>query len=131
MKVIVMGGTGTIGSAVAAALEEQDHEVIRVARSDGDRQADLEDRESMEELYRATGPLDAVVCAAGTAVFGALPALDLADHRINVVSPGWVAETMEEMGMDPSPGTPAAQVARTFVRVVEGDMTGEVVYVDD
>jgi NAD(P)-dependent dehydrogenase (short-subunit alcohol dehydrogenase family) len=47
--------------------------------------------------------------------------------RVNVVSPPWVSETLEEMGQDPSDGLPAATVAEAFVDSVEGDMTGEVI----
>jgi NAD(P)-dependent dehydrogenase (short-subunit alcohol dehydrogenase family) len=46
--------------------------------------------------------------------------------RINAVSPAWVAETMAELGMDPSEGTPAAEVARAYVAAVEGSMRGEI-----
>jgi len=44
--------------------------------------------------------------------------------RINVVSPPWVTETLQAMNMDPSPGTPAAVVARAYVRSLEGSGTG-------
>jgi NAD(P)-dependent dehydrogenase (short-subunit alcohol dehydrogenase family) len=44
--------------------------------------------------------------------------------RINVVSPPWVTETLKAMKMDPSPGTPAAVVARAYVRSLEGRGTG-------
>ncbi len=47
--------------------------------------------------------------------------------RVNAVSPGWVAETMEAMGMDSSTGMPAADVARLFVGLLEGDANGQTV----
>lgn len=46
--------------------------------------------------------------------------------RFNAVSPGWVTETLIAFKMDPSIGTPAAQVAQTYVTAVEGKMTGQV-----
>jgi len=46
--------------------------------------------------------------------------------RVNVVSPPWVAETLQAMGRDPSHGTPAAKVAESYVRSVEGSDTGTV-----
>jgi NAD(P)-dependent dehydrogenase (short-subunit alcohol dehydrogenase family) len=50
--------------------------------------------------------------------------------RVNVVSPPWVTETLIEMGAtDLSHGLPAATVARAYVNVVTGRMTGEVVEV--
>jgi NAD(P)-dependent dehydrogenase (short-subunit alcohol dehydrogenase family) len=44
--------------------------------------------------------------------------------RINVVSPGWVAETMSELGMDATQGTPAREVARAYVEALDGTMHG-------
>jgi NAD(P)-dependent dehydrogenase (short-subunit alcohol dehydrogenase family) len=47
--------------------------------------------------------------------------------RVNVVSPPWVAETVQAMGWPPVPGMlPAAAVARSYVESVEGRMTGQV-----
>lgn len=46
--------------------------------------------------------------------------------RVNVVSPGWVRETLAAMGRDPSPGVPAADVARVYAESVEGAATGAV-----
>lgn len=47
--------------------------------------------------------------------------------RINAVSPGWVRETLEGLGMDGSEGTPAADVAKSYVEVIEGDAQGRVI----
>ena len=47
--------------------------------------------------------------------------------RVNAVSPGWIAETMVSMGMDPSQGLPAADVAERFVQLIESDANGTVV----
>ena len=47
--------------------------------------------------------------------------------RINAVSPGWVRETLVALGMDPSGGMPADQVAAAYVQSVEGKLTGEIV----
>jgi NAD(P)-dependent dehydrogenase (short-subunit alcohol dehydrogenase family) len=47
--------------------------------------------------------------------------------RVNVVSPGWVTETLVAMKMDPSHGMPAAEVARAYVASVEGKLTGQTI----
>ncbi|MFB4319338.1 hypothetical protein [Actinomadura sp. 21ATH] len=47
--------------------------------------------------------------------------------RINVVSPGWVSETLEGLGMDASDGTPAAVVAAAYVKALEGTAQGETI----
>jgi NAD(P)-dependent dehydrogenase (short-subunit alcohol dehydrogenase family) len=45
--------------------------------------------------------------------------------RVNVVSPPWVKETLEQLKMDSSHGLPAADVAKAYVAAVEGLQRGE------
>jgi NAD(P)-dependent dehydrogenase (short-subunit alcohol dehydrogenase family) len=47
--------------------------------------------------------------------------------RINIVSPGWVRETLVKLGMDPEPGTPVRIVAQAYIAAVEGLAQGEVI----
>lgn len=192
MKILVIGASGTIGSAVADALATK-HEVVRASRSTG---LDVENLASVEAALAT--PYDAVVsCATGTparwqALFGPLDQLGakqldalldgfrkqvelilaarkrvksaivvttgaLAQHpipgsaavtmmasglegfvrgaaldlpaglRLNAVSPPWVKETMEKMGMDSSTGMPAAVLAKSYVAAVEGAMNGTII----
>ncbi len=51
--------------------------------------------------------------------------------RINVVSPIWVTETMEKMGMDTAGGMSAEDTARAYVESVESSRNGEVLDVRD
>lgn len=46
--------------------------------------------------------------------------------RVNAVSPVWVKETLQVLGMDSSSGMPAQQVALAYVESVEGKRNGEV-----
>jgi NAD(P)-dependent dehydrogenase (short-subunit alcohol dehydrogenase family) len=46
--------------------------------------------------------------------------------RVNAVSPGWVAETLQTMGRDPAGGIPAADVAEVFVRQLRDGPSGSV-----
>ncbi|MEU6036955.1 short chain dehydrogenase [Actinomadura sp. NPDC047616] len=46
--------------------------------------------------------------------------------RLNVVSPGWVRETLQNLDMDPQQGTPAADVARLYASAVEGAAQGHI-----
>jgi NAD(P)-dependent dehydrogenase (short-subunit alcohol dehydrogenase family) len=46
--------------------------------------------------------------------------------RINVVSPPWITETLQKMGRPLTGGVPAATVAQSYVRSVEGADTGQV-----
>ena len=67
--IIVIGASGTIGSAVADLLV-QEHKVIRAAFSHGDVTVDLRDPNSLEKLFQKTGIVDAVICAAGNSRSG-------------------------------------------------------------
>lgn len=74
MRIVVIGATGTIGRAVAAALEQR-HEVVRASRS-GSPAVDLEDPASVAALLAAAGPVDAVVCCAASARMAPIDAPD-------------------------------------------------------
>lgn len=79
MRVIVVGGTGTIGSAVVAALLPR-HEVVVAGRKTGVVSVDLALPESIRAMFQAVGKFDAVVSAAGQAKFGTLDDLTDADY---------------------------------------------------
>ncbi len=49
--------------------------------------------------------------------------------RVNVVSPPWVAETLEAMGRSGADGAPASVVAEYYARSVEGSDSGKVMEV--
>jgi NAD(P)-dependent dehydrogenase (short-subunit alcohol dehydrogenase family) len=67
----------------------------------------------------ANGALNSFVNAAS---------LELGDKlRVNAVSPVFVKETMEMMGMDSSDGMSAADTAKAYQAALEGSMTGEVI----
>jgi NAD(P)-dependent dehydrogenase (short-subunit alcohol dehydrogenase family) len=189
LTVMVVGATGTLGSAVAAALEPA-HAVLRASRR-GDPRVDLEDAASISALAGHLAKVDAVVCCAASAPLtplldedflpslrgkllgqvelartaiahirdggsitltsGKIPeatpgsaggalvnagieafveaaAVELQRGlRINAVSPGWVCESLVELGMDPSEGTPASEVASAYVEAIESTINGQVI----
>ncbi|WP_343950286.1 short chain dehydrogenase [Nonomuraea longicatena] len=192
MKVLVIGASGTLGSAVADALEAS-HQVVKASRG-GPVKVDLEDLSSLDALFDEVRDLDAVVCCAASGPLmdlvsasdeefaggmrgkllgqvalarravrhlrdggsvtltggtfssplagGSLGALVNAglegfvrnsaselprNLRINVISPGWIRETLVSLGMDPADGTPASEVARAYVAAVEGTAQGQIV----
>jgi NAD(P)-dependent dehydrogenase (short-subunit alcohol dehydrogenase family) len=47
--------------------------------------------------------------------------------RINAVSPPWVRETLLSLGMDPSSGMPADEVARAYLESVKSRRNGEII----
>ncbi len=82
MKILVVGASGTIGKAVAAALAAR-HEVLAASRH-GPIRIDLEDRATIEEALRAAGAIDAVVSCAGSAAFKPLAQLQDADFQLGL-----------------------------------------------
>lgn len=74
MRIIVIGASGTIGTAVAAAPEER-HEVVRASRG-GSPSVDMEDPASIAALLDSAGPADTVVCCAASARMAPLDAPD-------------------------------------------------------
>ncbi|GJH24064.1 short chain dehydrogenase [Caballeronia novacaledonica] len=63
---------------------------------------------------------------AGVEGFARAAALELQGKlRVNVVSPGWVSETLASMGKDGSQGIAAADVAKVYKRAVDESMTGQ------
>lgn len=51
--------------------------------------------------------------------------------RINVVSPPWVKETLEALGMDATGGMPAEQVAQAYWSSINGTRSGTVINARD
>ncbi|MEP7064739.1 MAG: short chain dehydrogenase [Gemmatimonadota bacterium] len=47
--------------------------------------------------------------------------------RVNILSPGWITETLIALKMDPASGMPAAEVARAYVEAIEGKQSGAVI----
>jgi NAD(P)-dependent dehydrogenase (short-subunit alcohol dehydrogenase family) len=74
VKILLIGAGGTIGKAVAAELARR-HDVIAAGRTSGDHRVDIADLESVRQLFKSVGPIDAVACAAGNVHFGPLEAM--------------------------------------------------------
>ncbi len=74
MKVLVVGGSGTIGRCVVEALGG-DHEVITAGRNSGDIQVDIEDVQSISAMYQQLGSFDALISTLGKTHFGPLESI--------------------------------------------------------
>ena len=83
MKVVVIGATGVIGAAVAAALGKKGHQVIRASRK-SDVRVDIEDVSTIQALFEKVTGVDAVVCCAGGAGWGPLEKLSDADFALSL-----------------------------------------------
>jgi NAD(P)-dependent dehydrogenase (short-subunit alcohol dehydrogenase family) len=80
MKIVIIGATGTIGKAVAAKLSGN-NEIVALSRSVGENRVDITNKASLEKAFAAIGKVDAIVCAAGGAVFKPLAELSDADFE--------------------------------------------------
>lgn len=85
MKIVIVGGNGTIGSKVSAHFSKT-HEVIVVGRSSGDVPLDMTDSNAIKKMFEKTGKVDAVVIAAGEAKWAAFDALTEDDFYIGIKS---------------------------------------------
>jgi NAD(P)-dependent dehydrogenase (short-subunit alcohol dehydrogenase family) len=83
MRVIVIGGTGTIGAAVVKALSAR-HEVVTVGYQRGAFQVDLASPDSITGLFTSIGSCDAVVSTAGIAKFASLDDLTYEDYFVGL-----------------------------------------------
>ncbi|KEQ19622.1 short chain dehydrogenase [Endozoicomonas numazuensis] len=85
MKIVVVGATGTIGSALVYALQN-DHEVIAVGNSRGDYQVDMTSEDSIRELMGSLGHFDSLAVTAGNVAFNSLQAMTSAEWQKGVDS---------------------------------------------
>jgi len=69
MKIVIVGAAGAVGRTAAQAFEGR-HELIRVGKSSGDIQMDIEDIDSIRDMYQQVGKVDAVISAVGHVHFG-------------------------------------------------------------
>ena len=189
-RIAVIGATGTIGQAVASALEARGDDVIRLSRKSTPA-IDIEDPASIRAGLHALGTVDALVCLAGRASFGPITeqsdeavdlglhsklrgqvnlvrfgpphltpggvlvltsgmlahtpgpgtsavalvngaiesfvraaALDLPNHRVEVVCPPLVKETAIAMNRPQIPAPTAAEVAAHYLQAIDGPTTG-------
>ncbi len=80
MKILIIGATGTIGSAVVQQLGNK-VEIITASRKGGSLSVDISDPESIKKMFAGLSNLDAVVCAVGVATYGPLFKLTDADFE--------------------------------------------------
>ncbi|MDX1471995.1 MAG: short chain dehydrogenase, partial [Flavobacteriaceae bacterium] len=85
MKILVIGGTGTIGKKVSECLRDK-HEVITAGTSSGDIQVDMSDSSSIQNMFDELGALGAVVVIAGDAKWDSFDNLSEEDFYIGIKS---------------------------------------------
>ncbi len=86
MKILLVGNTGTIGSAVQTLLEERGHVVLGASRTNSERPVDLGDPASIDLAVEQAGQVDAIACAAGRVAYGPIGELTLDNYRDSIAN---------------------------------------------
>lgn len=78
MRILLVGASGTVGTAVSDRLASRGHEVVAAHRSSTDYPIDIADPASISRLIGEVGTVDALVCTAGSTPYGNWDDLDRA-----------------------------------------------------
>jgi NAD(P)-dependent dehydrogenase (short-subunit alcohol dehydrogenase family) len=69
MRILVVGGEGTVGQAAISDLKKR-HEIISAGRNSGGIKVDVMDEASVSAMFKAVGAIDAVITTTGHTHFG-------------------------------------------------------------
>jgi NAD(P)-dependent dehydrogenase (short-subunit alcohol dehydrogenase family) len=128
MRIVVIGASGTIGSAIVSALSAAEHEVVSVSKKSTPLTADISDSASLSSMFRLVGKVDAIVSAAGQARYKPLAELSDDDFdftlrnklmgQVNIVrygleyvrDGGSITLTAGYLSRNPAPGSAAVSL---------------------
>ena len=85
MKILIIGGNGTIGKKVVDKLFEK-HDVTVAGKSSGDIQVDISKPDDIRKMFEQTGKLDSIVCIAGEAKWAPFSELTEEDYYVGIRS---------------------------------------------
>ena len=85
MKILIIGGNGTIGKKVSDYFSQK-NEVITAGRTQGNITVDISDSDSIKKMFIETGKLDALICIAGEAKWADFNELSEEDYYIGFKS---------------------------------------------
>ena len=85
MKILIIGGKGTIGKKVSDHFSKK-HEVVIGGRNSGDIVVDIANSKSIETMFDSIATIDAVVCIAGEAKWAAFDSMTEEDYYIGLKS---------------------------------------------
>ncbi len=85
MKILIIGGNGTIGKKVSAYFSEN-HTVIIAGRSAGDITVDIASATSIQNMFETIGTVDAIINIAGDAKWDSFSNLTEEDFYIGIKS---------------------------------------------
>lgn len=79
-KIIIVGSTGTIGKKVIELLEN-DYEVVTINRTSGDYQADIQDTDTLEAIFKSIGHFDGLIATSGYGKWGTMDEHTIQDYH--------------------------------------------------
>jgi len=85
MKILIIGGNGTIGNKVTSHFADK-NEIIIGGRTTGDVTVDIANSDSIKSMFDKTGNLDAILCIAGEAKWADFNELTEEDYYIGLKS---------------------------------------------
>jgi len=85
MKILIVGGNGTIGSKVSKHFLKK-HELIIAGRNSGDVTLDMADSNAIKAMFEKIGKVDVVVCTAGDAKWASFDEMTEEDFYIGIKS---------------------------------------------
>ena len=99
MRILIVGGAGTIGRRIVDYLTN-DHEVIIAGRSSGQVIVDLTSSDSIKSMLDEVGIIDAIVCIAGEARWAEFKDLSEEDYYIGIRSKLMGQVNLTRIGLD-------------------------------
>ena len=99
MKLLVIGGNGTIGKKVVAHFSKT-HEIIIAGRTSGDVTVDIADSASIKAMFESVGIIDAILCIAGEAKWAPFDSLTEDDYYIGLRSKLMGQVNLVKIGQD-------------------------------
>jgi len=99
MKLLVIGGKGTIGKKVVAHFSKT-HEIIIAGRTSGDVTVDIADSGSIKAMFESVGIIDAILCIAGEAKWAPFDSLTEDDYYIGLRSKLMGQVNLVKIGQD-------------------------------
>ena len=85
MKVLIIGGKGTIGNKIGSHLAKK-HQIVSAGRHSGDVTVDITDSASIQQMFEKTGEIDAIICVAGEAKWSDFDELTEEDYYLGLKS---------------------------------------------
>ena len=85
MKILIIGGNGTIGNTVVSHFKEK-NEILIAGRTNGDVTVDIADSSSIKSMFEKIGKVDAIICIAGEAKWDDFNKLSEDDYYIGLKS---------------------------------------------